>query len=118
MKYIFGSAAFLLAITGTFAKTPADMNPQFSDYLLEMANSQELSAKEGILEVPLHVQARPPIDVSIPGLGSDLMNMVEVDDRAYIENKLTTYFDIQIFSKIYIGSNHQEFLMLYDSGSS
>jgi len=41
-----------------------------------------------------------------------------INDAKYIESKLTTFFNIQIFSKVYIGSDRQEFVMTMDSGSS
>lgn len=75
-----------------------------------MANTQpsEIYSTDGILEMHLHVKPRPSTDANLPALGSKLMMMdfESFQHRQYIENKLTTYFDIQIFSKIYIGSNH------------
>jgi len=51
-----------------------------------------------------------------------LMNLRAADEdqqaMEYIEKNLYDYFDIQIFSQIYIGSNKQKFDLIFDTGSS
>ena len=36
----------------------------------------------------------------------------------YISKNLYTFFDIQLYSKIWVGSERQEFEMIFDTGSS
>ena len=71
-------------------------------------------AKNGIIEMDMHVSSNPPKGY-LPGLGHHLMNLNA--DKEYIEEDLDDFFDIQIFSHIFIGSNKQEFPMTFDTGS-
>lgn len=46
------------------------------------------------------------------------MSLDSAQHPDYIEKDLLDFFDIQIYSKIYLGSNKQEFMMIFDTGSS
>ena len=74
----------------------------------------------GLIELDAHVTNRNPDYIN--GLGSHLMNLVEEDasddQKDYIETKLKNLFNIQIFSRVYFGSNKQGFDLVFDSGSS
>jgi hypothetical protein len=53
-------------------------------------------------------------------LSNELMDLSEYgkDPKEYIEKKLKSLYNIQIYSKIYFGSNKQGFDLIFDSGSS
>lgn len=49
-----------------------------------------------------------------------LMNLADEngDDSQAIEKNLFDFFDIQLYSKIFVGSDKQIFEMIFDTGSS
>ena len=71
----------------------------------------------GIIEMDVKVSNKPSKKYT-PGLGSHLMSLDSAKHPDYIEKELLDFFDIQIYSKIYLGSDKQEFDMIFDTGSS
>ena len=83
--------------------------------LLLASSAQALpAAKNGIIEMDVEVSSRKSKGYT-PGLGQELMNLNA--GSSYIEKDVLDFFDIQIYSKLYIGSDRQEFEMTFDSGS-
>ena len=60
----------------------------------------------GLIEMDMHITHRPKKHLS--NLGQHLMNLRSSqsppEDHEYIEKTLHDYFNIQIFSEVYIGS--------------
>ena len=73
--------------------------------------------KDGVIEMDVHVSNKPSKKYA-SGLGTHLMSLDSAKHPDYIEKDLLDFFDIQIYSKIFLGSNKQEFDMIFDTGSS
>jgi predicted RNA-binding protein with PIN domain len=75
--------------------------------------------EEGIIELDAHISSRPTqhkVDNA-----HHLMNLYDAgnnDQSDYIDKQLYDYNNIQIYSKIFIGSEMEEFDMIFDTGSS
>lgn len=39
-------------------------------------------------------------------------------DETYVEQAVQDYYDVQLFSKVHVGSTKQEFDVIFDTGSS
>jgi hypothetical protein len=73
---------------------------------------------DGGFEIPMKIQKATAGRTN--GLGQHLQSMYSVNGYQpdYVDKQLLTFFDIQIYSKIYVGSQKQEFDMIFDTGSS
>jgi len=70
------------------------------------------------MELDINISHRPSEHTT--GLGNHLTQLSTAAGAhpAYIEKRLYDFFNIQIYSKIYIGSNKQEFDLIFDTGSA
>lgn len=53
-----------------------------------------------------------------PGKPQNDPNQGVVEYEDYIEKDMQDYYDVQLFSKVYVGSNRQPFDLILDTGSS
>jgi hypothetical protein len=67
----------------------------------------DIASESGLIEMDMHITQAPKKHLS--ELGMHLMNLRKAESppetHDYIEKNLYDYFNIQIFSEIYIGSN-------------
>ena len=74
-------------------------------------------ASATVIDMDVNISERPHEHHS--GLASHLLEMSATDGSGdYIEKNLDNFFNIQIYANILIGSNKQEFPLIFDSGSS
>lgn len=72
--------------------------------------------QRGVIDMDIDIHEKSH---SHSGLANHLMNLSQIDgDKEYIEQNLDNFFNIQIYSNIYVGSNRQKFPLIFDSGSS
>jgi hypothetical protein len=64
------------------------------------------SAVNGLIELPIHVKT---IEKQHP---------LSLYQSSLITHELHDYMDVQIFTRILIGSDHQPFDMIFDTGSN
>jgi hypothetical protein len=69
----------------------------------------------GVFESDVHIRAKPASEKGFSGVSHHLLQNLS---GQYVEKILHDYNNIQIFSKIYIGSERQEFDFIFDTGSS
>ena len=72
------------------------------------AQYPEQKKSNGIIEIDGSIHSRTAPHVG--GLGSHLMNLATTDgssDSGYIDKNLYDFFNIQIYSPIFVGSNKQ-----------
>ena len=78
------------------------------------------SQDNGMIEMDMHITERPKQHLS--GLAHHLQVLDSANasetEKDYIDKQLYDFNNIQIFSKIYVGSERREFDMIFDTGSS
>jgi len=82
---------------------------------LAPVGANTLEPKDGIIEMDVQVLKKETGGYT-PGIGKHLMSLSS-EHPNYVEKDLLDFFDIQIYSNIYIGSNKQEFPLTFDTGS-
>jgi len=84
---------------------------------------QYSNTNDGLIEMDAQISHAPRTQ-HMGGLGMHLMNLASdpmgqaFGQEEYIEKNLMDFFNIQIFSSIYVGSMKQQFDLIFDTGSS
>lgn len=76
------------------------------------------SAKEISLDLSVAPKLSKNELLPSSGLRRGAMSLQSSNDSQVISKNLRDYYDVQIFARIYIGSNQQAFDMIFDTGSN
>ena len=104
----------------------ASTNAQFS-FIKEALFGRDFT--DGLVELDLQIKPQAAGNKYIPENGIHLMELwldeyphygLENDNEHhdYIEKNLYDFYDIQLYANIFVGSNFQQFEMIFDTGSS
>ena len=70
-----------------------------------------------LLTVPLVTSALVEIDIKISER-QNLLSLAALSAPSLLDKALEDYFDVQIFSTVYVGSQKQPLNLIFDTGSA
>lgn len=78
-------------------------------------------AADGLIELDMNISQQPKKHLNDAGMR--LLNLAAVngaspEELAYIEKDLYTFYDIQLYANVWVGSQKQKEEMIFDTGSS